>query len=82
MVWYKRQLEDPIDDYLQEFECYNLLEYDDSRRASRNCRIIWPRMIERTARQTPDDRMLYLELWRGKPLTPDELKFECETYYS
>lgn len=80
VVWYKRQLEDPIDDYLKEFDVityWNMMTPAEHQALPDNL----ARMVERTPGKR---RMTGCYIWNygeWKPLTPDELKFECETYY-
>lgn len=80
VVWYKRQLEDPIDDYLQEFDVityWNMLTPAEQDALPENL----ARMVERTPGKR---RMTGCYIWNygeGKPLSVEELKFECETFY-
>lgn len=80
VVWYKRGLEFPIDDYLREFDGITYWNMDTP--AQKNeLRDDLDRMIERTPGKK---RMTGCYIWNygaGKPLSPDELKFECETFY-
>ncbi len=79
-VWYKQQLEFPVDDYLRVFDgitYWNML----APKEKNELRDDLDRMISRTPGKK---RMTGCYIWNygeGKPLAPDELKFECETYY-
>ena len=80
VVWYKRQLEFKIDDYLKEFD---VITYWNMRTSAEHAIIKddLARMIERTPGKR---RMTGCYIWDygyGKPLTIDEIKFECELYY-
>ncbi len=80
VVWYKRQLEFDIDDYLREFD---VITYWNMKAPAEHSilRKDLARMIERTPGKR---RMTGCYIWNygeGKPLTVDEIKFECEAYY-
>ena len=74
------KLEYPVDDYLRVFDgitYWNML----APKEKNELRDDLDRMISRTPGKK---RMTGCYIWNygeGKPLTPDELKFECETYY-
>ncbi len=80
VVWYKRQLEFDIDDYLKEFDVityWNMktpAEFDELGDDL-------ARMVERTPGKR---RLTGCYIWNygeGKPLTVDQLRKECFTYY-
>lgn len=79
VVWYKRQLEDPIDEYLKEFD---VITYWNMQTPAEHDILAHDldRMIERTAGKR---RITGCYIWNygaGRPLSVDELKFECETF--
>ncbi len=79
VVWYKRGLEFPIDDYLREFDGITYWNMDTPAQRD-SLRDDLDRMVERTPRKR---RMTGCYIWNygaGKPLSPEELEFECETY--
>ena len=80
VVWYKRQLEFPIADYLKEFD---VITYWNMK-APAEKEILHQdlaRMIERTPGKR---RMTGCYIWNygeGRPLTREQIRFECESYY-
>lgn len=80
VVWYKRQLAFEIDDYLKEFD---VITYWNMRTPAERAahREDLARMIERTPGKR---RLTGCYIWNygaGKPLTTEELRYECQTYY-
>ena len=80
VVWYKRALTFPLDEYLQVFDGITYWNMDTP--AQKNeLRDDLDMMVERTPGKR---RMTGCYIWNygaGRPLEVDELKFECETYY-
>lgn len=79
VVWYKRGLEFPVDEYLCEFDGITYWNMDTPAQKD-SLRDDLDRMIERTPGKK---RMTGCYIWNygaGKPLAPEELEFECETY--
>lgn len=80
VVWYKQQLEYDIEDYLSIFDgitYWNMLTPKEKNELEDDLE----RMIERTPGKR---RMTGCYIWNygeGKPLTIDDIKFECETFY-
>ena len=80
VVWYKRALEFPVDEYLREFDGITYWNMDTPAQKS-ELRDDLDRMIERTPGKK---RMTGCYIWNygaGRPLSIDELKVECETYF-
>jgi hypothetical protein len=79
VVWYKRALEYPVDEYLGEFDGITYWNMDTPAQSG-ELRDDLDRMIERTPGKK---RMAGCYIWNygaGRPLTPAELRFECETF--
>ncbi len=80
VVWYKRQLDYAIDDYLPLFD---VITYWNMKAAAE--RASWERDIETVVNRTPGKRRLAgCYLWNygeGKPLSLAEIKDQCETYF-
>lgn len=80
VVWYKQQLEFKIDDYLREFD---VITYWNMRTPAEKKEFPndWARVVERTPGKR---RMNGCYIWNygeGKPLTIEDIKFECETFH-
>lgn len=81
VVWYKRQLEFPVDDYLKEFD---VITYWNMRTPAEKESL--PHDLARMVERTPGKRrMTGCYIWNyggGKPLSRSEIQFECESYYN
>ena len=81
VVWYKRQLEYEIDDYLKEFDVITYWNMKTPMERGSVHQEDLARMIERTPGRR---RLTGCYIWNygeGKPLTVDEIQYECQTYY-
>ena len=80
VVWYKRQLEYEIDAYLDAFDVityWNMMTPAEHGQVQDDL----ARMIERTPGKR---RLTGCYIWnygQGKPLTIEQMRFECETFY-